>query len=114
MFVVVCCTAALVVVEMSFVFFFKQKTAYEMRISDWRSDVCSSDLRYLPELLSHIETGRLSPEVIISHRMSLEQAAEGYKLFDKKQEDCRKVILTPGEPDIALPVNDDQAVLLST
>src|SRR3546814_7349451 len=28
------------------VFFFKQKTAYEMRISDWSSDVCSSDLRY--------------------------------------------------------------------
>src|SRR3546814_4275159 len=26
------------------VFFFKQKTAYEMRISDWSSDVCSSDL----------------------------------------------------------------------
>src|SRR3546814_4001929 len=28
-----------------FMFFFKQKTAYEMRISDWSSDVCSSDLR---------------------------------------------------------------------
>src|SRR3546814_1437508 len=28
-----------------FCFFFKQKTAYEMRISDWSSDVCSSDLR---------------------------------------------------------------------
>src|SRR3546814_10353669 len=27
-------------------FFFKQKTAYEMRISDWSSDVCSSDLQY--------------------------------------------------------------------
>src|SRR3546814_2762471 len=27
-----------------FCFFFKQKTAYEMRISDWSSDVCSSDL----------------------------------------------------------------------
>src|SRR3546814_3144597 len=26
-------------------FFFKQKTAYEMRISDWSSDVCSSDLK---------------------------------------------------------------------
>src|SRR3546814_5301218 len=26
--------------------FFKQKTAYEMRISDWSSDVCSSDLRH--------------------------------------------------------------------
>src|SRR3546814_1075879 len=30
---------------MLFVFFFKQKTAYEMRISDWSSDVCSSDLK---------------------------------------------------------------------
>src|SRR3546814_4648502 len=29
---------------MWFFFFFKQKTAYEMRISDWSSDVCSSDL----------------------------------------------------------------------
>src|SRR3546814_13726340 len=28
------------------VFFFKQKTAYEMRISDWSSDVCSSDLAH--------------------------------------------------------------------
>src|SRR3546814_1611400 len=31
-------------VLMSLFFFFKQKTAYEMRISDWSSDVCSSDL----------------------------------------------------------------------
>src|SRR3546814_14098611 len=31
--------------DFSFFFFFKQKTAYEMRISDWSSDVCSSDLR---------------------------------------------------------------------
>src|SRR3546814_12606699 len=30
------------------VFFFKQKTAYEMRISDWSSDVCSSDLNLQP------------------------------------------------------------------
>src|SRR3546814_5018464 len=36
-----CCVCAICVV---FVFFFKQKTAYEMRISDWSSDVCSSDL----------------------------------------------------------------------
>src|SRR3546814_9211127 len=32
------------------VFFFKQKTAYEMRISDWSSDVCSSDLRKFAEV----------------------------------------------------------------
>src|SRR3546814_17365477 len=30
--------------QLLFLFFFKQKTAYEMRISDWSSDVCSSDL----------------------------------------------------------------------
>src|SRR3546814_6120680 len=39
---------------MTFFFFFKQKTAYEMRISDWSSDVCSSDLdddRALPQRL---------------------------------------------------------------
>src|SRR3546814_5692503 len=33
------------------VFFFKQKTAYEMRISDWSSDVCSSDLSALRRIL---------------------------------------------------------------
>ncbi len=65
--------------------------------------------RYLPELLGHIETGRLAPEAIISHRMSLEQAAEGYKIFDKKQEDCRKVILTPGSAEIPLTVSVTEA-----
>src|SRR3546814_16881285 len=34
-------------------FFFKQKTAYEMRISDWSSDVCSSDLADLSRRLPH-------------------------------------------------------------
>src|SRR3546814_6467729 len=33
---------------MFLIFFFKQKTAYEMRISDWSSDVCSSDLGIAP------------------------------------------------------------------
>src|SRR3546814_10702403 len=37
------CTS--VVARLLFIFFFKQKTAYELRISDWRSDVCSSDLQ---------------------------------------------------------------------
>src|SRR3546814_997946 len=38
-------------------FFFKQKTAYEMRISDWSSDVCSSDLR-----TPNVVVGALPPE----------------------------------------------------
>src|SRR3546814_4926955 len=36
-------------------FFFKQKTAYELRISDWSSDVCSSDLLESDELLDEAE-----------------------------------------------------------
>src|SRR3546814_2100831 len=38
-------------------FFFKQKTAYEMRISDWSSDVCSSDLQNALDLAAAIEAG---------------------------------------------------------
>src|SRR3546814_1180910 len=38
------CLLCNVLVCFVMVFFFKQKTAYEMRISDWSSDVCSSDL----------------------------------------------------------------------
>src|SRR3546814_2191431 len=37
-----------------FFFFFKQKTAYEMRISDWSSDVCSSDLLALLDSLATV------------------------------------------------------------
>src|SRR3546814_5292922 len=48
-----------------FFFFFKQKTAYEMRISDWSSDVCSSDLHGAEvikvESLKGDETRRLGP-----------------------------------------------------
>src|SRR3546814_7514995 len=40
-------------ISLSF-FFFKQKTAYEMRISDWSSDVCSSDLDYYQDLAERI------------------------------------------------------------
>src|SRR3546814_1093518 len=36
--------------EFCSVFFFKQKTAYEMRISDWSSDVCSSDLQRFEQM----------------------------------------------------------------
>src|SRR3546814_5944009 len=43
-FVVDCSVVVSVRLELCFFFFFEQKTAYEMRISDWSSDVCSSDL----------------------------------------------------------------------
>src|SRR3546814_10619993 len=43
--IIVCVSVYLVLL-----FFFKQKTAYELRISDWSSDVCSSDLPALRDL----------------------------------------------------------------
>src|SRR3546814_1549527 len=39
------------------IFFFKQKTAYEMRISDWSSDVCSSDLEDALDALASAAMG---------------------------------------------------------
>src|SRR3546814_15158532 len=43
-------------------FFFKQKTAYEMRISDWRSDVCSSDL------IARWLRGSTTPIVLVANK----------------------------------------------
>lgn len=51
--------------------------------------------RFMPTLLEHILNGELAPHAIITHRLSLDQAALGYELFEKKKEDCRKVVLTP-------------------
>src|SRR3546814_14083201 len=49
-----------------FFFFFKQKTAYELRISDWSSDVCSSDLRGMH---------RRQPRLLLGHRNLVEHQA---------------------------------------
>src|SRR3546814_9955727 len=49
-----------------FVFFvFKQKTAYEMRISDWSSDVCSSDLRLLGQQPQRAVVGHPAEIVVV-------------------------------------------------
>src|SRR3546814_16479990 len=47
-------------------FFFKQKTAYEMRISDWSSDVCSSDLPIIPPSILMILYGFAAQQSVIS------------------------------------------------
>jgi threonine dehydrogenase-like Zn-dependent dehydrogenase len=51
--------------------------------------------RFMPELLEAIREGRLQPQQIITHDLQLEDAVQGYKIFDEKQEECRKVILRP-------------------
>src|SRR3546814_1121152 len=58
-------------------FFFKQKTAYEMRISDWSSDVCSSDLDCLWPAGAHRRSCRSGgPDVRLHPRKS--RARHGY------------------------------------
>lgn len=51
---------------------------------------------FLPELLNLIENGHLKPEEIVTHHLPLEDAARGYEIFEKRKEECRKVILVPG------------------
>src|SRR3546814_7588755 len=60
-----------------FFFFFKQKTAYELRISDWSSDVCSSDL-FLVRQISLTADGReiVRAAMIAKPQLSLGRAAE--------------------------------------
>ena len=52
--------------------------------------------RYMKPLLEHIEAGRLDPTFIITHRMKLSEAANGYDIFLKKHDNCEKVILKAG------------------
>jgi threonine dehydrogenase-like Zn-dependent dehydrogenase len=51
--------------------------------------------RYLPELLRRIGEGEIDTEFLISHRLPLEDAAEGYKNFRYNQNDWTKVVLKP-------------------
>src|SRR3546814_9828504 len=49
-------------------FLFKQKTAYEMRISDWSSDVCSSDLRQVGGRVAADDLGRIGGLIAETNR----------------------------------------------
>ena len=51
--------------------------------------------RYLKPLLEHIEAGRIDPSFVVTHRLELGQAAEGYETFKHKQDQCVKVVLKP-------------------
>src|SRR3546814_17230303 len=74
------------------IFFFKQKTAYEMRISDWSSDVCSSDLfggeEILHRFLLHILARKLAETYALARhvaragigRHAQDEVAEIYRL----------------------------------
>jgi len=50
--------------------------------------------RYMQPLLERIQRGEIDPTFIITHRMPLAQAPEGYRMFNNKEDHCEKVVLT--------------------
>ncbi len=51
--------------------------------------------KYLESLLSAIEENKIDPSFVISHRLKLSEAPEGYKNFNTEKNDWRKIVLTP-------------------
>jgi threonine dehydrogenase-like Zn-dependent dehydrogenase len=51
--------------------------------------------RYMKPLLERIEKGDIDPSFVITHRMSLDDAPEGYETFLNKEDECMKVVLKP-------------------
>lgn len=51
--------------------------------------------RYMEPLYQRIEQGEIDPSYIITHRVSLDELPEAYKMFRDKQADCIKVVLRP-------------------
>src|SRR3546814_2982855 len=75
-------------------FFFKQKTAYEMRISDWSSDVCSSDLR----------RGQQAAGVAaqVQHQPAQPVAGTGLQALEGRFEVCGGVGLERADADVGI------------
>src|SRR3546814_1832446 len=75
-----------------FVFFFKQKTAYEMRISDWSSDVCSSDRPAIAPPFPRRQRGMAVPAA--AETAALWLAAQGTGAAPRKPvgRDVRKLV----------------------
>jgi threonine dehydrogenase-like Zn-dependent dehydrogenase len=51
--------------------------------------------RLLPRLIDHVMAGRLNPKDLITHRIPLEEVAEGYHIFSRKLDNCIKPVLIP-------------------
>jgi threonine dehydrogenase-like Zn-dependent dehydrogenase len=51
--------------------------------------------RYMRPLLDRIQAGEIDPSFIITHRLPLDEAPHGFEIFNNKQDECMKVVLTP-------------------
>jgi threonine dehydrogenase-like Zn-dependent dehydrogenase len=50
--------------------------------------------RYMRPLLERIERGEIDPSFVITHRMRLEDAPQGYDMFVRKRDGCEKIVLS--------------------
>src|SRR3546814_16795389 len=90
-----------------FFFFFKHKTAYDMRISDWSSDVCSSDLRPVGDL--DIIDPAQRQRVAVNTGFDLRLLWIGTVERDRHRRGRRHVI--DGEPKVDRPVGQRRPTL---
>lgn len=51
--------------------------------------------RLLPRLIEHVKNGHINPKELITHRIPLEEVAEGYHIFSAKRDNCIKTVLIP-------------------
>ena len=51
--------------------------------------------RYIPKLLGHIERGEIDPSDLLTHRMTLNDGARGYRLFGEREDGCVRTVFTP-------------------
>jgi threonine dehydrogenase-like Zn-dependent dehydrogenase len=51
--------------------------------------------RLLPRLIDHVMNGTLNPKAIITHRIPLEEVADGYRMFSAKLDNCIKTVMIP-------------------
>ncbi|ABS05822.1 zinc-dependent alcohol dehydrogenase [Kineococcus radiotolerans] len=51
--------------------------------------------RYVPRLLAHLAAGELDTSFLATHRMSLEDSVEGYRIFKEKEDDCLRAVFQP-------------------
>src|SRR3546814_2250848 len=96
-----CTISRFVICQRCSIFVFKQKTAYEMRISDWSSDVCSSDLQ------GH-GAGRIQARRVRSHLLPEQPRGGGGERLRPR---ARREDVHEDRLGVVMPVRDRKSVV---
>lgn len=80
-------------------FSFSPVEAYNKNLT-YKIGRCSARY-YMEKLIPIVQQQKYDLEMIISHRMNLEQGSRAYEMFDKKEDNCTKVLLSPDTRDVA-------------